>query len=230
MPGAQLLPVKSCCVAVDDMHVRKTTDRVVSAVQALSSLLAFVGLVGFGIAGWALFKGQSPRMRIANRKIAGGVLAGSLGLATLAGALAPAEEPSTKVVTNGVTSAGVVPSEPETHDSTTTSTPATTSSTEQPTTTTTAAATTTTTAKPATTTTTVKPTTTTARPTTTTTRLVTTTTVRRGSCDPSYPDVCIPPAPPDLDCPEISYKNFRVVGIDPHGFDADNDGIGCEKN
>jgi hypothetical protein len=30
--------------------------------------------------------------------------------------------------------------------------------------------------------------------------------------------------------PEISYKNFRVTGIDPHGFDADNDGIGCEKN
>lgn len=47
-------------------------------------------------------------------------------------------------------------------------------------------------------------------------------------CDPSYPNVCIPPAPPDLDCPQIQYTNFSVVGSDPHGFDADNDGIGCE--
>jgi len=48
------------------------------------------------------------------------------------------------------------------------------------------------------------------------------------SCDPSYPDVCIPPYPPDLDCDEIFYSNFRVVGNDPHGFDTDYDGIGCE--
>jgi len=49
------------------------------------------------------------------------------------------------------------------------------------------------------------------------------------SCDPSYPDVCIAPYPPDLDCGEIGYSNFRVVGSDPHGFDRDNDGIGCES-
>ncbi len=49
------------------------------------------------------------------------------------------------------------------------------------------------------------------------------------SCDPSYPDVCITPYPVDLDCDEISYSNFRVIGSDPHGFDADNDGIGCEN-
>jgi len=49
------------------------------------------------------------------------------------------------------------------------------------------------------------------------------------SCDPSYPDVCIPLYPPDLDCGEIGYSNFRVVGSDPHGFDRDNDGIGCES-
>jgi micrococcal nuclease len=48
-------------------------------------------------------------------------------------------------------------------------------------------------------------------------------------CDSSYPDVCIPPYPPDLDCGEISFKNFRVIGSDPHGFDRDNDGIGCES-
>jgi micrococcal nuclease len=48
-------------------------------------------------------------------------------------------------------------------------------------------------------------------------------------CDSSYPDVCIPPYPPDLNCGDIPYKNFRVVGNDPHRFDGDKDGIGCEK-
>ena len=50
------------------------------------------------------------------------------------------------------------------------------------------------------------------------------------SCDSAYPDVCIPPAPPDLDCKDIEYRNFRVLPTDPHGFDGrDNDGIGCES-
>jgi hypothetical protein len=50
----------------------------------------------------------------------------------------------------------------------------------------------------------------------------------RAGCDPSYPTVCIPPAPPDLDCPQIPFRRFTVVGADPHRFDADRDGIGCE--
>ncbi len=49
------------------------------------------------------------------------------------------------------------------------------------------------------------------------------------NCDPSYPDVCIPPYPPDLDCGDISYRRFEVVGSDPHGFDRDGDGVGCES-
>jgi uncharacterized protein YraI len=48
------------------------------------------------------------------------------------------------------------------------------------------------------------------------------------NCDPSYPGVCIPPPPPDLDCKDISFRRFRVVGADPHHFDGDGDGIGCE--
>jgi hypothetical protein len=48
-------------------------------------------------------------------------------------------------------------------------------------------------------------------------------------CDPSYPTVCIAPYPPDLNCIDISYSNFQVFAPDPHGFDADFDGIGCEK-
>ena len=50
-----------------------------------------------------------------------------------------------------------------------------------------------------------------------------------GNCDPSYPDVCIKSPPPDLNCPDIPNKNFKVIGSDPHGFDRDNDGIGCES-
>jgi len=54
----------------------------------------------------------------------------------------------------------------------------------------------------------------------------------QSNCDPSYPDsdVCIPPPPPDLNCPNISYRNFTVQQPDPHGFDRDSDGIGCEEN
>ena len=51
-----------------------------------------------------------------------------------------------------------------------------------------------------------------------------------GNCHPSYPDVCIPPAPPDLDCGDIPHRRFRVLPPDPHRFDgSDNDGIGCES-
>jgi micrococcal nuclease len=50
----------------------------------------------------------------------------------------------------------------------------------------------------------------------------------RTGCDASYPTVCIPPYPPDLDCSDVPHKRFKVVGIDPHGFDGDRDGVGCE--
>jgi hypothetical protein len=49
------------------------------------------------------------------------------------------------------------------------------------------------------------------------------------SCDPSYPTVCIPPAPPDLDCGQIPHRDFAVRGADPHGFDGNQDGVGCES-
>lgn len=47
-------------------------------------------------------------------------------------------------------------------------------------------------------------------------------------CAAEYPTVCIPPPPPDLNCPDITYRNFRVNPPDRHKFDTDNDGIGCE--
>jgi micrococcal nuclease len=49
------------------------------------------------------------------------------------------------------------------------------------------------------------------------------------ACDLSYPGVCIPPAPPDLDCGDIQYRRFQVLPPDPHGFDRDGDGVGCES-
>jgi micrococcal nuclease len=51
----------------------------------------------------------------------------------------------------------------------------------------------------------------------------------QSNCSPAYPDVCIAPAPPDLDCKDISHRNFKVVAPDPHKFDGDKDGIGCEE-
>ena len=48
-------------------------------------------------------------------------------------------------------------------------------------------------------------------------------------CDPAYPDACIPPPPPDLDCGDISFRHFTVEPPDPHNFDGDHNGIGCES-
>jgi len=54
------------------------------------------------------------------------------------------------------------------------------------------------------------------------------------TCDPAYPrdlagnKICIPSPPPDLDCKDITYRRFVVLDPDPHNFDTDKDGIGCE--
>jgi hypothetical protein len=50
-----------------------------------------------------------------------------------------------------------------------------------------------------------------------------------GNCHPSYPTVCIPPAPPDLDCRDVTARRFVVLPPDPHGFDGNGDGAGCES-
>ena len=48
-------------------------------------------------------------------------------------------------------------------------------------------------------------------------------------CDPAYPNDCIPSPPPVLNCDDIEERRFVVVPPDPHGFDGDGDGIGCER-
>ena len=51
-----------------------------------------------------------------------------------------------------------------------------------------------------------------------------------GDCDASYPGVCIPPysVVGDLNCKEIAERRFEVKQPDPHFFDPDFDGVGCE--
>jgi hypothetical protein len=61
-------------------------------------------------------------------------------------------------------------------------------------------------------------------------------TTKRGAprrCAASYRPLCIAPPPPDRDCADVPYRDFRVRwnvrNPDPHHFDSDNDGIGCES-
>jgi micrococcal nuclease len=48
-------------------------------------------------------------------------------------------------------------------------------------------------------------------------------------CDASYPGVCIPSPPPDLDCSDVEERAFRVERDDPHNFDGDGNRLGCEQ-
>jgi len=48
-----------------------------------------------------------------------------------------------------------------------------------------------------------------------------------GGCDPNYSG-CVPLVSYDLNCPDIGFS-VQVIGGDPHGFDRDNDGYGCES-
>ncbi len=65
-----------------------------------------------------------------------------------------------------------------------------------------------------------------------TTQRVFTPPVATKKCDASYQGVCIPPAPPDLDCADLAAMGIPlpvtiIGGKDPHGLDPDGDGLGC---
>jgi hypothetical protein len=47
-----------------------------------------------------------------------------------------------------------------------------------------------------------------------------------GNCAGGYRP-CLPPPPPDLDCADVNGP-IDVSGSDPHGLDADGDGVACE--
>ena len=46
-------------------------------------------------------------------------------------------------------------------------------------------------------------------------------------CDSNYSGTCVPQVSYDLNCDDIG-GSVTVVGSDPHGFDGDGDGSGCE--
>lgn len=52
------------------------------------------------------------------------------------------------------------------------------------------------------------------------------------NCHPSYPDICLPPSGPDLDCKDIPYRRFRVLQPDTYRLDGGKNpnGIGCESD
>lgn len=49
------------------------------------------------------------------------------------------------------------------------------------------------------------------------------------SCDPSYGGSCVPVVSYDLACGDIA-GTVEVIGSDPHNFDSDGDGYGCESD
>jgi micrococcal nuclease len=71
----------------------------------------------------------------------------------------------------------------------------------------------------------------------TTVRPPTTAAAPAGGCHASYAGACVPTGFSDVDCAGgsgngpgyVSAKNFRVVGPDVYGLDADGDGVACES-
>ncbi len=49
----------------------------------------------------------------------------------------------------------------------------------------------------------------------------------RNNCDPNY-SPCVPLVSYDLDCPDVGFS-VTVIGSDPHRFDREGDGYGCES-
>ena len=58
--------------------------------------------------------------------------------------------------------------------------------------------------------------------------IVTVSPTTSSECDPAYPGLCLPPNAGDLNCKDVVAENFQVLPPDPHRFDRDRDGIGCE--
>lgn len=50
-----------------------------------------------------------------------------------------------------------------------------------------------------------------------------------GDCNPAYSGACVPTGVRDVDCTELSARDFASVGSDPYGLDGDDDGVACES-
>lgn len=57
---------------------------------------------------------------------------------------------------------------------------------------------------------------------------ITVTVTKLPDCHPSYPDVCLAPRGPDLDCKDVDGP-FRVVGEDAYRLDSNDDGVACGR-
>ena len=57
--------------------------------------------------------------------------------------------------------------------------------------------------------------------------------IPQANCEPSYPDFCLAIGTSDLDCGDVKWRRFTVLwnvaNPDPHRFDGDADGLGCES-
>lgn len=60
------------------------------------------------------------------------------------------------------------------------------------------------------------------------TKIIANGTKKKPACDSNYSGYCVPIVSYDLDCVDIGYNTVYVRSYDPHGFDGDNDGYGCE--
>ena len=176
------------------------------------------GTVGLVIAAVGLIKGSVGKLRIANRKQAAVVFGASLAAGLIGSGMTPTSEVTTPDPSPAQSDAMTLEMETSTIPPT-----APTSSTQPHTTTTRRPTATTTSSRPLVATTRTQPT---APP--------PVTDPPGTECDPSYPDFCIPPPPPDLDCGDIG-RSFSVLQPDPHRFDGrpgqagEPDGMGCES-
>jgi micrococcal nuclease len=48
------------------------------------------------------------------------------------------------------------------------------------------------------------------------------------ACDPSYPTICVPQDAEPMTCDDIPSVPFPTLHPDPHSFDPDGNGLGCE--
>jgi len=212
--GAAALPASSNTTAIRAMvAVAWLLLLVIGLVSGLSTFIAMLGLPLLIIGVVALLAGRLRWAWITNRPIAGATTAAGLALLLAGGTAAPVRPAGTIAIPTSITTIQTTAAT----GATTTATTATTTPPPSPTTTS---------APPP-----VAPPVTTQPPVPPPPAAPRTTeeAAPRGGCDPSYPDVCIPPAPPDLDCADIPYRNFRVLPPDPHRLDGrDHDGWGCE--
>jgi hypothetical protein len=81
-------------------------------MEFIGSVIVLVGIVALGTGAWGLIRGQVGWARVVNRKVAGGVLAGSLGLMSVGGAVMPGDDKLSVEATAGDSGAAALPGDP----------------------------------------------------------------------------------------------------------------------